>query len=480
MTQIPSPALPKFTHPYPAAMPPEAYAMVAAEPLSNPKLAAWNETLAAELRLPASDAAWLRPLSGQGKEPLLATVYSGHQFGSYVPQLGDGRAASLGYWHGQELQLKGSGRTPYSRFGDGKAVWRSSIREYLASEALHGLHIPTTRALALVTGDDWVEREEMEHAAICTRVAPSFIRFGHFEYFFYTKQQGALRQLADYVITQHFSANAEMENRYAKLYYYALTRSCEMVARWMATGFCHGVMNTDNMSILGLTLDYGPYGFIETYKHDHICNHSDNTGRYAYDQQPRIMQWNLKQLAIAMSPLVSVEQLQTMLNMFPHYFTRAYMEQMRAKLGLTTLEDADAQLSADFLTMMEHAGTDYTQSFRLLSRFAMDGENEALATLFAPAAEEWNTWERHYKQRLFREHSMDATRQSAMLKANPALILRNHLAQEVIEQAESGNFAAIDDLRRLLANPFDTALDTHPASQPNPQKTAEICVSCSS
>ncbi|MDY3331093.1 MAG: YdiU family protein, partial [Pelistega sp.] len=237
----------------------------------------------------------------------LATVYSGHQFGVWAGQLGDGRAILLGESVGadgqrQEWQLKGAGRTPYSRFGDGRAVLRSSIREYLCSEAMFGLGIPTTRALALTVSPEKVEREELETAAVVTRVAPSFIRFGHFEHFFHRGQHDELKALMDFVIDQYYAELRDEVNPYAVLFEKVLFSTAELVAAWQSVGFCHGVMNTDNMSILGLTIDYGPYGFLDVYDSEHICNHSDHQGRYAYQQQPYIAHWNLVRLANCFLP----------------------------------------------------------------------------------------------------------------------------------------------------------------------------------
>ncbi|NNG14770.1 MAG: YdiU family protein, partial [Gammaproteobacteria bacterium] len=242
----------------------------------------------------------------------LAMLYAGHQFGHYVPQLGDGRAVMLGETTNQrgekwELQLKGSGQTPYSRAGDGRAVLRSTIREYLCSEAMHGLGIPTTRALCITGSDDEVYREQIETGAMLTRLAPSHVRFGSFEVFYYRDQHEPIRTLADYVIEHHYPELTERDDKYLALLKTVISRTARLLAQWQAVGFAHGVMNTDNMSILGLTLDYGPYGFVEAYDPDYVCNHSDHEGRYAFKNQPQIGLFNVSCLAQALLPLIDVD-----------------------------------------------------------------------------------------------------------------------------------------------------------------------------
>ncbi|HEY6093375.1 MAG TPA: YdiU family protein, partial [Gallionellaceae bacterium] len=302
-----------------ARLPATFHSRLQPTPLGNPYLVSFNSRAAALIDL-ADDQA-LRPDFAEyfignrllpGSEPL-SMLYAGHQFGHYVPQLGDGRAILLGeirnaageLW---DVQLKGAGPTPYSRSGDGRAVLRSSIREYLCSEAMHGLGIPTTRALCIVGSDDEVYRERIETAAVVTRLAPSHVRFGSFEVFYYRQQVAQIEALADYVIARHFPHLTGVPGRFGRLLHEVMTRTARLMARWQAVGFMHGVMNTDNMSILGLTFDYGPFGFMEAYNPGHVCNHSDHGGRYAFDQQPQIGLWNLTALAQAMSPLVPLQE----------------------------------------------------------------------------------------------------------------------------------------------------------------------------
>ena len=297
-----------------AALPPLFYSAVQSTPLADPHLISFNADVAALIGLDPAQAQHVDAagyLSGNvslpGAQPV-AALYAGHQFGHYVQQLGDGRAMLLGELdNGWELQLKGAGPTPYSRGSDGRAVLRSTIREYLCSEAMHGLGIPTTRALSIVGSPQPVYREQVETAAVLTRVSQSFVRFGSFEVYFYRGQKEALRTLADYVIARHYPHLVDAADKYPRFLREVVLNTARLMAHWQAIGFAHGVMNTDNMSILGLTLDYGPFGFLDTYDPGFICNHSDETGRYAFKQQPDIGAWNLTRLAQALTPLMEID-----------------------------------------------------------------------------------------------------------------------------------------------------------------------------
>ena len=311
-----------------------------------------------------------------GSRPL-ASVYSGHQFGVWAGQLGDGRAILLGEAHtaagAQELQLKGSGRTPYSRMGDGRAVLRSSIREFLGSEAMYGLGIPTTRALMVTGSQAPVRREEIETAAVVTRVAPSFIRFGHFEHFSAREQYDELRKLADYVIDRYYpecrGTQAFAGNPYAAFLEQVSERTAAMVAQWQAVGFCHGVMNTDNMSVLGLTIDYGPFQFLDAFDPGHICNHSDEQGRYAYNKQPNVAYWNLFCLGQALLPLIADQELAlAALESYKTVFPQQLEAAMRAKLGLRETTPGDRELIEGILQLLAKDRVDYTIFWRRLSR----------------------------------------------------------------------------------------------------------------
>ncbi len=298
-------------------------------PMVAPKVAIWNQPLADVLGLHAefADAASTAGILSGNRKPRstrsVATVYSGHQFGVWAGQLGDGRALLVGELGNHEIQLKGAGRTPYSRGADGRAVLRSSIREYLCSEAMYGLGIPTTRALALVVSPEPVWRETLETAAVVTRVAPSFLRFGHFEHFFHGNQHDALKQLADHAVDAHFPELRDAANPYQAMLDEVVTRTARLIAQWQTVGFCHGVMNTDNMSLLGLTIDYGPFGFLDGFDAGHICNHSDHSGRYSYANQPEIGLFNLHCLAQALLPLLDREEAIAALKRYQAIFEEA-------------------------------------------------------------------------------------------------------------------------------------------------------------
>ena len=338
-----------------AALGPDFYTELEPRALPAPYWVGRNRALARELGLQDrwfESADTLAALTGNQPLPgsrSLASVYSGHQFGVWAGQLGDGRAILLGEAQTpkgpQEIQLKGAGKTPYSRMGDGRAVLRSSIREFLCSEAMHGLGIPTTRALCVTGSDAPVRREEIETAAVVTRTAPSFIRFGHFEHFSHRNQHVQLKTLADYVIDRFYPECREAKQPYAALLQAVSERTAHMAAAWQAVGFCHGVMNTDNMSILGLSIDYGPFQFLDAFDPGHICNHSDEQGRYAYNRQPNMAYWNLFCLGQALLPLIeNQDDALAALESYKTMFPEALQARMRAKLGLTDEQEGDTEL----------------------------------------------------------------------------------------------------------------------------------------
>ena len=417
-----------------------------------------------------------------GMQPL-AQVYSGHQFGVWAGQLGDGRGILLGEQRtedGQKLDwhLKGAGLTPYSRMGDGRAVIRSSVREFLASEALHHLGIPTTRALTLSIGDEPVYRETAERGAMLMRISPSHLRFGHFEHFFYSQQQEKVQQLADYAIRHHWPHLVEEADRYQRWFTDVVVRTARLIALWQSVGFAHGVMNTDNMSILGLTIDYGPYGFLDDYQPDFICNHSDYQGRYSFENQPMIGMWNLNRLAHALSGLLTTEQLRTALSAYEPELMRVWGERMRAKLGLLTQQSGDNQILTDLLALMTQEHSDYTLTFRQLSETQQAESRSPLRDEFIDR-EAFDRWYQRYRSRLMDEQVSDAERQAVMKAANPAVILRNYLAQQAIEEAEQGEQGALARLHQALQQPFsdETAAD-YRQRPPDWGKTLEV--SCSS
>jgi uncharacterized protein YdiU (UPF0061 family) len=420
-----------------------------------------------------------------GMEPL-AAIYAGHQFGHYVSQLGDGRAILLGEvknaaGEGWEVQLKGSGRTPYSRSGDGRAVLRSSIREFLCSEAMHALGIPTTRALCIVGSDLPVYREDEETAALVTRLAPSFVRFGSFEVFFYRNQVEPIRQLADYVIARYYPELAPLADPYPEFLRQVMMRTAELMAQWQAVGFSHGVMNTDNMSILGLTLDYGPFGFMEAYDPGYICNHSDEFGRYAFDQQPDVAAWNLTRLAQALTPLMPVEAAHAAIADYPALYARRYMERMAAKLGLKP-DSTSARLVLDMRLLLEQNHVDYTIFLRRLCGFdsAENASNTPLRDLF-PDRPAFDVWAARYAATLRQYNSQDAARAQAMRQLNPKYILRNHLAEVAIRRAaDHRDYSELQRLHELLSRPYDEQPEFDEYARDPPEWARQIEVSCSS
>lgn len=420
-----------------------------------------------------------------GMEPL-AMLYSGHQFGVYVPQLGDGRAILLGEVTNErgerwDLHLKGAGMTPFSRDGDGRSVLRSAIREYLCCEAMHGLGIPTTRALCLVGSDDKVYREQIETGATIVRMAPSHVRFGTFEIFYYRKQHEHLQRLADYTIEMHFPHLAQAADKYVRFFVEVVERTARLIAQWQSVGWAHGVLNTDNMSILGVTLDYGPYGFMDDYDPGFICNHSDHNGRYAFNQQPYIGLWNLSCLAQALLPLAHKDALKEAMDGYQTSVDRHYRQLMRAKLGLGEDQAGDDDLLQELKSLMVGSRVDYTIFWRKLGTFLSvpDAKNERLREHFLNP-ERFDAWADQYRNRLRSEQSRDDERRMRMDRVNPKYILRNYLAQGAIEKAQQKDYSEIDRLLRLLQNPFteQPGMEHYAAAPPNWGK--HLSVSCSS
>lgn len=472
-----------------AALGPDFHTRLPPTPLPAPYWVGHSQAVADALGLPpdwTSAEDWLAALTGNalppGSDPL-ATVYSGHQFGVWAGQLGDGRALLLGETEGGlEIQLKGAGRTPYSRMGDGRAVLRSSIREFLCSEAMQALGIPTTRALCVTGSDAPVRREEIETAAVVTRVAPSFIRFGHFEHFAAEDRPDELRRLADFVIDSYYPDCRHTEkfagNPYAALLEAVSERTAALLAQWQAVGFCHGVMNTDNMSILGLTLDYGPFQFLDSYDPTHICNHSDTQGRYAYARQPNIAYWNLFCLGQALLPLIGDQELAlAALESYKSVFPAELERCMRTKLGLEQPAADDRALIEGILRLLAAGRVDHTIFWRRLSHYAANGQAEAVRDLFLDRAG-IDTWLRQYDARLTGEDARAAA--ARMLRTNPKFVLRNHLGELAIRQAREKDFSGVAKLLALLEHPYDE----HPGHEAEagfpPDWASSIEISCSS
>jgi uncharacterized protein YdiU (UPF0061 family) len=477
-----------------ARLPDVFYTRLPPTPLPEPYLVSFSEPAGELIGLSADDSrrpAFVEALAGNrriaGSDPL-AAVYSGHQFGVYVPRLGDGRALLLGEAIGPtgqrwELQLKGSGQTPYSRMGDGRAVLRSSIREFVGSEALHHLGIPTTRALAVVGSDQPVFRETVETAAVVMRMSPTFVRFGSFEYFYWTKQYDALRRLADYVIDKFYPECRAAEQPYLAWLEQVARRTARLVAQWQGTGFCHGVLNTDNMSILGITIDYGPFGFLDSFDAGFICNHSDVSGRYAYDMQPQIAHWNLYALGQALIALTDdIDATKAAVDIYVAEYSTAIDAVFRAKLGLTTQRPEDASLINGVIELLQANHADWTIFWRTLSGVRVDGSDKVRDLLVD--REQFDRWAASYRERLRAEDSVDADRAQRMNRTNPKYILRNYLAEIAIRRARGDegarDFTEVARLLRVLERPYDEQpeFESYASEPPDWAKTLEL--SCSS
>ena len=484
-------------------LPSDFYRHVTPSPLKKPHLVSFSTNAAQLIGLDPAEAQrteFIDYFNGKtlfsDSEPL-AMLYSGHQFGQYVSQLGDGRAMMLGEvmhkGQGWELQLKGSGETPYSRSGDGRAVLRSTIREYLCSEAMAGLGIPTTRALCIIGSEEEVCRERIETGAMLLRMAPSHIRFGSFEIFFHRRQFKQLKILADYVIQRYYPDCLDNDNPYLSLLEAVIQRTAKMIAQWQLVGFTHGVMNTDNMSVLGLTLDYGPFGFLDRYDPHYICNYSDYHGRYAFDQQPTIGLWNLNQFAQSLLPLIeqdnsleqAVEKAKAALQGYQPQYENTFGQGMHDKLGLQNNDIFSEKLINDILHKLNENHVDYTRFFSALSMLNTDEKNnqkisdKKIRELFLdPSA--FDQWAINYRLSLKQEQRNDASRHKAMKQVNPHYILRNHLAQIAIEKAEQGDFSEVDRLLVLLQKPFIQQQDMENYAERPPVWASKISISCSS
>ena len=461
------------------------YSYVRPKVPSAPRLIHFSQEVLTELGISkeeVSSAEFLNLMSGTAVYPdtkPYAMAYAGHQFGNWAGQLGDGRAINLfELEHGKKLwaiQLKGAGETPYSRQGDGLAVLRSSIREYLCSEAMHHLGVPTTRALTLVLTGDEVLRDVLydgnsayEKGAITARVSPSFIRFGNFELFAARKDLENLKRLTNYTIDQFYSYLGKPSKEvYLEFFREVMKNTLDMVVHWQRVGFVHGVMNTDNMSILGLTIDYGPYGWLEGFDFGWTPNTTDRQNkRYRFGNQPNIALWNLMQLANALYPLVKeVEPLQTILEEFQNQFEVESLNMMRSKIGLETKDKGDSRLIQDLEDALLKMETDMTIFFRLLSQYKI-GQIDSAIDLIKPAfydtkgfstdnQEVWKAWFVRYDDRLKNEQSADKIRSEKMNRTNPKFVLRNYMAQLAIDQADRGKYQLIDELFQLLKNPYD-------------------------
>lgn len=471
-------------------LPPEYYAAVTPRGLVEPELVAVSAECAALIGIdpkclstPESLAVLSANTSFPGITPL-AMKYTGHQFGYYNPDLGDGRGvllADIKNEHSQrwDLHLKGAGTTPFSRQGDGRAVLRSSIREFLASEAMAALGIPTTRALSVLNSQSPVYREQLETGASVLRVAQSHIRFGHFEYAYHSGQKVSLQALADYCIGRYYPCLLGNTHAYRDFFTITVQKTARLIAAWQAAGFAHGVMNTDNMSILGETFDYGPYGFLDAFEPGYICNHSDHQGRYAFDKQPAVAHWNLSVLAQAFSPLIEKDALVEALQSYNEVFNDSYMSLMSQKMGLLIPEDEDQDLIHRCLMMMAENRLDYTFFFRQLSHLNDAKVQQTLRDLCLNRAS-FDQCVSDILQRWQREVVSESARIKSMNAVNPKYILRNHLAQQAITRAQKGDYTEVQRLHTLLQHPFDEQPEYEQYAALPPDWAQELEISCSS
>lgn len=465
--------------------------VVEPSPLERPRLAATVAAVKSQLGETIADLTdaellhWLNGTLRLADDQRIATCYSGHQFGVWAGQLGDGRAMSLGEvingaGERLEVQVKGLGQTPYSRRGDGRAVIRSSVREFLCAEYLHGLGIPTTRSLALLVSDTPVQRETMERGAVVARVFPSQVRFGHFEHLYHGGNHSALGELIEYVRTLLMPGFTSVSDWFGEV----VRRTAHLLAQWQAAGFCHGVMNTDNMSILGITLDYGPFGFMGAFNPKFVCNHSDHEGRYSYGNQPRVALWNLQCLASCMLPFVSKAELTKSLNEFEPELTKTYVALMANKLGIEiniefniNFNDDTLVLVAELLEALSHDEVDYHFFFSQLSKYECQ-QAESVAEFWGeyPSASEVRNWFSRYDAAL--EKSGITRRHQTMRLSNPTVVLHNHIAQEIIERVEHDDFALLNQWLEALSRPFEVHAGLEASIRPF--RGEAVPLSCSS
>ena len=465
-----------------AELPEEFYNLQNWQGFDNPLLVIENAPLKQELGFEKIEQQELLDIfnglsSIENLKPL-SMAYAGHQFGQYVEQLGDGRGLLLGEIESSEglidIHLKGAGKTPYSRFGDGRAVLRSVIREYLCGEAINALSIPTSRALMIIGSDEMVIREKSETAAMLARTAKTHVRFGNFEYFHYNNKPEYVKVLADFCINNYPSYFSRTKNIYEEFFKSVVEQTACMIAQWQACGFSHGVMNTDNMSILGETFDYGPYGFMEDYFPSYICNHSDHQGRYAFKNQPYIGLWNCSALGHALSSLISEESQGEILKTYESIFQNKLAELYRKKLGFTKLRNDDALLIQGLLDIMESEKLDYTNTFRNLTQAVTEIKTNELDSDVAMS------WIKSFQERHSKESISIPEKLLLMNANNPKYILRNYMAQEAIEAAENSDFSALETLIEVISSPYDGLKKFEHFSNRSPDWAKDLEISCSS
>ena len=473
--------IPIKPHAY-AELPQDFYNLQNWQGFDNPLLVIENAELKKDLGLENIDKQKLLDifngsLSIESLKPL-SMAYSGHQFGQYVEQLGDGRGLLFGQINSSagliDIHLKGAGKTPYSRFGDGRAVLRSVIREYLCGEAMHALSIPTSRALMIIGSDEMVIREKSETAAMLARTAKTHIRFGNFEYFHYNNKPEYVKVLADFCIDNYSTYFSKTKNIYEEFFRSVVKQTAIMIAQWQACGFNHGVMNTDNMSILGETFDYGPYGFMEDYLPTFVCNHSDHQGRYAFKNQPYIGLWNCSALGHALSSLISEEAQGEILQTYEEIFQSTLAKLFRKKLGLKQDQSEDAALIQGLLDIMESEKLDYTNTFRNLTQALT---NKVTPELDSAVAKSWIV---SFQERQTKEGLSVDKKVISMNQVNPKFILRNYMAQEAIEAAENNDFSSLETLIIILSKPFEEHEEFQNFANKSPAWAKDLEISCSS
>ena len=463
-------------------LPEEFFTLQDWQGFNNPKIVIENHPMKNALGMQGTDSQELLEIFNGTKKidslKPLSMVYSGHQFGQYVEQLGDGRGLLFAQINSDEglldIHLKGAGKTPYSRFGDGRAVLRSVIREYLCGEAMYALSIPTTRALMIIGSDEMVIREKSESAAMLVRTAKTHIRFGNFEYFHYNNKPEHVKALADFCINSYPQYFSRTKDAYEDFFRAIVKNTANLVAHWQAYGFNHGVMNTDNMSILGETFDYGPYGFMEDYNPSHICNHSDHQGRYAFKNQPYIGLWNCSALGHALSSLISEESQTEILQTYEEIFQNTLAELYRKKLGLGLEEPEDAALIQGLLDIMESEKLDYTNTFRNLMHTLTNKISPELSSEIS------KSWVVSFLKRHSRETMSQEKRLELMSQMNPKFILRNYMAQEAIEAAEKNDFLLLNTLLIVLTQPFEEFPEHQKFANKSPKWAKDLEISCSS
>jgi len=489
-------------------------------PLKNQKVAAISSAAAKLIDLDISEIKnknFLSAISGKTSHPnfcYIAQTYAGHQFGHYAGTLGDGRATLLAQVKNKkneswDLVLKGCGLTPFSRphiqSADGRSVLRSAIREFLISESMFHLGIPTSRALCLITSDDFAIRETVEPAAQIIRMAESHVRFGTFELFFYQKQNDKVKILADYIIARHpeLVEGSSYKNKYSAFLSSVVTSTAKLIAKWQAFGFCHGVLNTDNMSILGITFDYGPFGFLDEYNPHHICNHSDQQGRYSYINQPAIGMWNLNAFAITLSSLISMEEIKEILPTYEKIFLDEYHDLMAKKLGFEKCDEEVKKLIYETLELLEKHQIDYTNFFRGLcdqplstvilgakrreshasctsNQNSRDPRIASDSRMTDTTGNDFNFWNQKYSELLNSKNISNTSRKKLMNNSNPKFILRNHLLQTAIEKAHAGDFSEVKKLQKITEKPFANQKENESYAGLPPSWAREIIISCSS